>query len=270
MLSSNVREILTGVEAVIVDEIHAVAQTKRGSHLALTLERLESVGEGRAGEESRGQTAGRARRLLPRLPPDPADRALRDAAAAGADRAVPGRAEAGVPDRRCGAEEGAGPGDRGAGRGHGRPGGARLSERGRAAADRNRAQRPRPLDLAGDLPQAPGAGPGTHLDDHLRQQPPRRRAPGQAAERARERRRRSRSCPATEHAGAPRGGEPSTGEGPSQDPRPLRRDRPCPPRLALPRGADASSRSCSSPASCPASSRPAPWSWASTWAPSTW
>jgi ATP-dependent Lhr-like helicase len=43
MLSSNVREILTGVEAVIVDEIHAVAQTKRGSHLALTLERLDHL-----------------------------------------------------------------------------------------------------------------------------------------------------------------------------------------------------------------------------------
>jgi ATP-dependent helicase Lhr and Lhr-like helicase len=43
MLSSSVREILTGVEAVIVDEIHAVAQTKRGSHLALTLERLEHL-----------------------------------------------------------------------------------------------------------------------------------------------------------------------------------------------------------------------------------
>src|SRR3954453_1930504 len=43
MLSSSVREILTGVEAVIVDEIHAVAQTKRGSHLALTLERLDHL-----------------------------------------------------------------------------------------------------------------------------------------------------------------------------------------------------------------------------------
>jgi ATP-dependent Lhr-like helicase len=43
MLSSGVREILTGVEAVIVDEIHAVAQSKRGSHLALTLERLEHL-----------------------------------------------------------------------------------------------------------------------------------------------------------------------------------------------------------------------------------
>jgi ATP-dependent Lhr-like helicase len=45
MLSSSVREILTGVEAVIVDEIHAVAQTKRGSHLALTLERLDHLVE---------------------------------------------------------------------------------------------------------------------------------------------------------------------------------------------------------------------------------
>ena len=43
MMSSAVREILTGVEAVIVDEIHAVAQTKRGSHLSLTLERLDHL-----------------------------------------------------------------------------------------------------------------------------------------------------------------------------------------------------------------------------------
>jgi ATP-dependent Lhr-like helicase len=45
ILSSQAREILTGVEAVIVDEIHAVAQSKRGSHLALTLERLEDFTE---------------------------------------------------------------------------------------------------------------------------------------------------------------------------------------------------------------------------------
>ncbi len=43
MLSSGAREILTGVEAIILDEIHAVAATKRGSHLALTLERLASL-----------------------------------------------------------------------------------------------------------------------------------------------------------------------------------------------------------------------------------
>ena len=40
MLTSQAREIFDGAEQVIVDEIHAVAQTKRGAHLALTLERL--------------------------------------------------------------------------------------------------------------------------------------------------------------------------------------------------------------------------------------
>ncbi|HEX7245584.1 MAG TPA: DEAD/DEAH box helicase [Solirubrobacterales bacterium] len=43
MLSSGAREILATTEAVIVDEIHAVAQSKRGAHLALTLERLEHL-----------------------------------------------------------------------------------------------------------------------------------------------------------------------------------------------------------------------------------
>ncbi|HEV2998403.1 MAG TPA: DEAD/DEAH box helicase, partial [Solirubrobacteraceae bacterium] len=42
ILTSSARTILSGVEAVIVDEIHAVAATKRGAHLALTLERLEA------------------------------------------------------------------------------------------------------------------------------------------------------------------------------------------------------------------------------------
>jgi ATP-dependent helicase Lhr and Lhr-like helicase len=42
ILTSQARSMLDDVEAVIVDEIHAVAATKRGSHLALTLERLEA------------------------------------------------------------------------------------------------------------------------------------------------------------------------------------------------------------------------------------
>ncbi|MCW3001718.1 MAG: box helicase, partial [Conexibacter sp.] len=42
MLTSQARDILADVEAVIVDEIHAVASTKRGAHLALTLERLSA------------------------------------------------------------------------------------------------------------------------------------------------------------------------------------------------------------------------------------
>src|SRR3546814_3105143 len=41
--SDSGRAMLAGVRTVIVDEIHAVAASKRGSHLALTLERLEAL-----------------------------------------------------------------------------------------------------------------------------------------------------------------------------------------------------------------------------------
>jgi len=43
LTSERAREMLRGVRTVIVDEIHAVARDKRGSHLALTLERLEHL-----------------------------------------------------------------------------------------------------------------------------------------------------------------------------------------------------------------------------------
>jgi ATP-dependent Lhr-like helicase len=43
LLTSQARETLRGVETVIVDEVHAVAGTKRGAHLALSLERLERL-----------------------------------------------------------------------------------------------------------------------------------------------------------------------------------------------------------------------------------
>ena len=43
MLTSAARETLRDVEAVIIDEIHALAPTKRGAHLALSLERLEAL-----------------------------------------------------------------------------------------------------------------------------------------------------------------------------------------------------------------------------------
>ncbi|MEU1077902.1 ATP-dependent helicase [Streptomyces sp. NPDC005878] len=43
MLTSSAREALTGVETVILDEVHAVAGTKRGAHLALSLERLDEL-----------------------------------------------------------------------------------------------------------------------------------------------------------------------------------------------------------------------------------
>ncbi|MFF3668177.1 Lhr family helicase [Microtetraspora malaysiensis] len=43
ILTSQAREALRGVETVIVDEVHAVAATKRGAHLALSLERLDAL-----------------------------------------------------------------------------------------------------------------------------------------------------------------------------------------------------------------------------------
>ena len=46
LLTSQAREMLAGVETVILDEVHAVAGTKRGAHLALSLERLERIVEG--------------------------------------------------------------------------------------------------------------------------------------------------------------------------------------------------------------------------------
>ena len=62
MLTSQAREIFDGTETVIVDEIHAVAQTKRGAHLAITLERLaeqaerdvQRIGLSRDAEPARG------------------------------------------------------------------------------------------------------------------------------------------------------------------------------------------------------------------------
>ena len=43
MLTSQARELLRSVRWVIVDEIHAMAGSKRGAHLALSLERLEEI-----------------------------------------------------------------------------------------------------------------------------------------------------------------------------------------------------------------------------------
>ncbi len=45
ILGSQQRETLVSVESVIVDEIHALAPTKRGAHLALSLERLAAIAE---------------------------------------------------------------------------------------------------------------------------------------------------------------------------------------------------------------------------------
>ncbi len=43
MLTSQARETLRSVDTIIIDEVHAVAGTKRGAHLGLSLERLDSL-----------------------------------------------------------------------------------------------------------------------------------------------------------------------------------------------------------------------------------
>jgi ATP-dependent Lhr-like helicase len=77
LLTSQARETLRGVETVIVDEIHAVAGTKRGAHLALSLERLDALrgadgasgsgasGSGASGSGSRAQRVGLSATVRP-------------------------------------------------------------------------------------------------------------------------------------------------------------------------------------------------------------
>jgi ATP-dependent helicase Lhr and Lhr-like helicase len=43
LLTSRARTVLSSIETVIVDEIHALVPAKRGAHLAISLERLETI-----------------------------------------------------------------------------------------------------------------------------------------------------------------------------------------------------------------------------------
>ncbi len=43
LLTSAARDALTSIDTVIIDEVHALAGTKRGAHLALSLERLDAL-----------------------------------------------------------------------------------------------------------------------------------------------------------------------------------------------------------------------------------
>ena len=61
MLTSAAREVLRSVEHVIVDEVHAIAGTKRGAHLALSLERLERAARGAPDGAARLQRIGLSR-----------------------------------------------------------------------------------------------------------------------------------------------------------------------------------------------------------------
>jgi ATP-dependent helicase Lhr and Lhr-like helicase len=46
MLTSQAREMLRSVETLILDEVHAIAGAKRGAHLAISVERLQSLVDG--------------------------------------------------------------------------------------------------------------------------------------------------------------------------------------------------------------------------------
>ena len=47
LLTSNAREVLRSLDTIIIDEIHALVPTKRGAHMALSLERIEHLRDSR-------------------------------------------------------------------------------------------------------------------------------------------------------------------------------------------------------------------------------
>ncbi len=67
LTSAKARQNLCGVRTVIVDEIHAVADDKRGSHLALSLERLDAIvcGENRLAATTDPRTTYNLKRKTP-------------------------------------------------------------------------------------------------------------------------------------------------------------------------------------------------------------
>ncbi len=54
LLTSNSREALRSIDTVIIDEIHALVPTKRGAHLALSMERLEELRAAASGDKAAG------------------------------------------------------------------------------------------------------------------------------------------------------------------------------------------------------------------------
>ena len=171
MLTSQARETLKGVRTLMLDEVHAVAGTKRGAHFALTVERLEQRSRSRSSASAVGDAA-----------PARGDRPLRRGRPA--DRA-----------RRRRPREGARPPGRHARRGHARAAvdlGALVPGAGRRPGDGRGHRAELAVDLAVDLPGDPEARPRASLDDRVRQQPAACGAARTAPERARRGRDRAR------------------------------------------------------------------------------
>ena len=165
MLTSQARESLRGVETLILDEVHAIAGTKRGAHLALSVERLQSLVDSpiqRIGlsatqrpieEIGRFVSGGRPITIV--------DAGTRKELDLEVVVPVEDMRELGVDRVALAARAGRRPGD----------------------GQRHRARRA--VDLAVDLSRGAAARRGAPLDDRLRQQPPPGRAARAAAERAR-------------------------------------------------------------------------------------
>ena len=193
MISSQAREILTGVEAVIVDEIHAVAPSSEapicadpgatGPPRQPTSRSSGSASRRPSGRSSASATSsweqGASARSSTR--PSPRSSTSRSSSrsrtwssrARSTTSVATGPTPARLPTRT-----------------------QHLARAHRPGPDRGvaRSGDQHPLDLAGDLSRAAPAGPRAQLDDRLRQQPARRRADRQAPQRDAQRRARPTSC----------------------------------------------------------------------------
>ncbi|MDQ3417799.1 MAG: DEAD/DEAH box helicase [Acidobacteriota bacterium] len=113
LLTSNARDALRSVDTVIIDEIHALVPTKRGAHLALSLERLEAlIGEDRTlqriGLSATQRPLDEVARFLGGLE-TPTTTPQQIPAAVSIQRSARGRREQRVPEQRSGSERGWGP-----------------------------------------------------------------------------------------------------------------------------------------------------------------
>ena len=194
ILASQAREMLTGVEAVIVDEIHAVAQSKRGAHLALTLERLEELVRrntdpappGREAENAAGNRNGSVQRIGLSAIQRPLERIAQFLVGPRRECEIvdAGRSKELIASRSASWSRTSSRTRRSR---SGATGGDPASP---SPPTRTSMERQPALDLARDLSRAAEARPRAHIDDHLRQQPPRRRATRKAPQRAPRTRRR--------------------------------------------------------------------------------
>ena len=194
MMTSRAHEILTNVEAVIVDEIHAVAATKRGAHLALTLERLDHLV--RTHEDGRGPDAT-VQRIGLSATQRPLERIAnflvgpkRECTVVNAGIRKKLDLEIVVPVEDMTDPDASRPA----------PANGEPASRLRRGANAE-------LDLARDVPEAARVGPGAHLDDPVRKQPPRRRAPAKRLNEL-----------ANQEAGARAAGDGAAGRAPDFEP----------------------------------------------------